>query len=206
MIVDNTELIKKLMTPCKEGEFYMLMILHRAKDGKTKYEPADKKISQQTIKTYYISSPEYLDYKMNEIKDMCEMFNARAVINLNKKSWKQITLKGLEIMAGAIAHEEWKSIKSVVDSACGQTGACDKDKSWIVDVDTKDEMELAALMQIVDQCKPIGIDKIKGIIPTVHGFHIISKPFDKEEFRKLYEKPIDLHDNNPTLLYYKEVE
>ena len=103
MIIDNTEQIKKLIANCGKDEFYMLQILHRAKDGKTPYEPEGKKISRQTVKTYYISSPEYLDYKMNEIRDLCRMFNARAYINLNKKSWGQISLKSLEILAGVIA-------------------------------------------------------------------------------------------------------
>ena len=45
MIIDNTEQIKKLIAGCGKDEFYMLQILHRSKDGKTPYEPEDKKIS-----------------------------------------------------------------------------------------------------------------------------------------------------------------
>ena len=39
MIIDNTEQIKKLIARCGKDEFYMLQILHRAKDGKTPYDP-----------------------------------------------------------------------------------------------------------------------------------------------------------------------
>ena len=39
MIIDNTEQIKKLISNCGKDEFYMLQVLHRAKDGKTPYEP-----------------------------------------------------------------------------------------------------------------------------------------------------------------------
>ena len=207
MVIDNTELIKELIAGCGKNEFYLLQILHRSKDGKTKYEPDDKKISQQTVKTYYISSPEYLDYKMNEIKDLCELFNARAYINLNKKSWKQISLKSLEILASTIAKGDsdpmvYNSVKSIMDSACGQTGACDKNKTWIVDVDTKNWNEVEEIKNIIEQCSPLGINKIVKVIPTLHGYHIISKPFNKDEFRKMYQNQIDIHDNNPTLLYF----
>lgn len=206
MIIDNTEQIKKLIANCGKDDFYMLQILHRSKDGKTPYEPEGKKISQQTVKTYYISSPEYLDYKMNEIRDLCKMFNARAYINLNKKSWKQISLKSLEILASAIAKGDndpntYRDVKTIVDSACGQTGACDKNKTWIVDVDTKDEDEVKTIIDVIEQCEPFDGQKVVAIIPTLHGFHIISKPFNKQRFHQLYDKEIDIHDNNPTLLF-----
>jgi hypothetical protein len=204
MIIDNTEQIKKLIANCGKDEFYMLQILHRSKDGKTKYEPADKKISQQTIKTYYISSPEYLDYKMSEIKDLCHLFNARAYINLNKKSWEQIALKSLEILAHTIIKKEWHSIKSITDTAYGQTGACDKNKTWIVDVDTKDENMLKEVIDVICKCEPLDVEKVVDVIPTLHGYHIISKPFNKMEFYENYSRSIDIHDNNPTLLYFKE--
>ena len=205
MIIDNTEQIKKLIAGCQPGEFYMLQILHRAKDGKTPYEPEGKTISQQTVKTYYISSPEYLDYKMNEIRDLCKLFNARAYINLNKKSWKQISLKSLEILASAIAKGDndpnnYKDVKTIVDSACGQTGACDKNKTWVVDVDTKDLSVLEEIKGIIGQCEPLG-DKIVATIPTLHGYHLITKPFNKAKFANVYGLPLDIHDNNPTVLY-----
>lgn len=204
MIIDNTEQIKKLIANCGKDEFYMLQILHRSKDGKTKYEPAGKKISQQTIKTYYISSPEYLDYKMSEIKDLCHLFNARAYINLNKKSWEQIALKSLEVLAQTIIKKEWHSIKSIIDTACGQTGACDKNKTWIVDVDTKDENMLKEVIDVIGKCEPLDVGKVVDVIPTLHGYHIISKPFNKMKFYENYSHSIDIHDNNPTLLYFKE--
>ena len=208
MIIDNTEIIKKLIAGCQPGEFYMLQILHRAKDGKTPYEPEGKTISQQTVKTYYISSPEYLDYKMTEIRDMCEMFNARAYINLNKKSWRQISLKSLGILAGIIEKadgnpDEWRGVKTIIDSACGQTGACDKNKTWVVDVDTKETIELETIKNVIDQCEPLGDEKVVATIPTLHGYHLITKPFNKAKFANIYGLPLDIHDNNPTVLYMK---
>jgi hypothetical protein len=193
----------------------MLQILHRSKDGKTPYEPEDKKISQQTVKTYYISSPEYLDYKMAEIRDLCEMFNARAYINLNKKSWRQISLKSLGILAGIIEKadnnpDEWRGVKTIIDSACGQTGACDKNKTWVLDIDTKEEKELTLVKGLIGMCEPLDTEKVVDVLPTIHGYHIISKPFNKQKFMMNYEtihkianEPVEdiIKDNNPTILY-----
>lgn len=214
MIVDNTEQIKKLIAGCSEDEFYMMQIIHRTKDGHTKYEPQDQKSREQVIKTYFISSPEYIDKKMEEIKDLCRMFNARAIINLNRKSWRQVGLKSLELTAQALmkeGHKEeekwWKHLRSSVESACGQTGACDGNKTWVIDVDTKDEDTLTGIEQIIEDCEPLNMRKIVALIPTPHGYHLISKPFNKQKFKTLFNaafpeiKDDPIKDNNPTILY-----
>lgn len=220
MIIDNTEQIKKLITGCGKDEFYMLQIIHRTKDGHTKYEPQDKKSREQVIKTYFVSGPDYLDKKMEEIKDLCRVFNARAMFNLNRKSWKQISLKSLELMAQALGKEGneenwWKPVRSVVESACGQTGACDKNKTWVLDIDTKEEKELTLVKGLIDICEPLDTEKVVDILPTVHGYHIISKPFNKQKFMLNYEtihkinnEPVEdiIKDNNPTILYVESNE
>lgn len=216
MIINNLEKINRLIYDCGEDEFYMLQIIHRTKDGHTKYEPQEGKSHEQVIKTYYVSSPDYLTKKMPEIIDLCKMFNARAMFNLNKKSWKQISLKSLELMAQAIGkegHEQkwWKSVRSIVESACGQTGACDGNKVWVLDIDTKDKEELLLVRNIVDACEPIDKDKIIDVFPTIHGYHLLTRPFDNKTFKKLYDESHGetesiIKPNNPTILYAKTQE
>ena len=197
MKVDNFDLIKKHIHTSEDGsEFYMLQIMRRTKD-QVGYEGKRK---QSIVKSYFISSPEYLESKRDEIIGLCEMFNARAYINLNKKSYKQVSLKALEILAGKIAHEDY-NIKSLYESACGQTGACDGLKTWIVDFDSKDLDELDRIKNIIDSIDPKGVDKIVETIPTRHGYHLITRPFNKKAFYEMYNEAIDLHDNNPTILY-----
>ena len=72
MIIDNFERIKKLIN-CKEGEFYLLQIIHRSKDGLTKFDGDVEKshFSNKTLKSYYISNSEYLDKKKAEIVEIC---------------------------------------------------------------------------------------------------------------------------------------
>ena len=196
MKVDNFDLIKKHIHSSDSNEFYMLQIMRRTKDQKG----YDGKHKQSIIKSYFISSVEYLDSKRDEIVGLCEMFNARAYINLNKKSYKQVSLKALEILAGKIAHEEY-DIRSLFESACGQTGACDGLKTWIVDFDSKDLDELDRIKNIIDSIDPKGVSKIVETVPTRHGYHLITRPFNKKAFYEMYNNSIDIHDNNPTILY-----
>lgn len=196
MKVDNFDLIKKHIHSSDSNEFYMLQIMRRTKDQKG----YDGKHKQSIIKSYFISSVEYLDSKRDEIVGLCEMFNARAYINLNKKSYKQVSLKALEILAGKIAHEEY-DIRSLFESACGQTGACDGLKTWIVDFDSKDLDELDRIKNIIDSIDPKGVSKIVETVPTRHGYHLITRPFNKKAFYEMYNEKIDIHDNNPTILY-----
>lgn len=196
MKVDNFDLIKKHIHSSDSNEFYMLQIMRRTKDQKG----YDGKHKQSIIKSYFISSVEYLESKRDEIIGLCEMFNARAYINLNKKSYKQVSLKALEILAGKIAHEEY-DIRSLFESACGQTGACDGLKTWIVDFDSRDLDELDRIKNIIDSIDPKGVSKIVETVPTRHGYHLITRPFNKKAFYEMYNESIDIHDNNPTLVY-----
>ena len=197
MKVDNFDLIKKHIHTSEDGsEFYMLQIMRRTKDQKG-YEGKHR---QSIIKTYFISSVEYLDSKRDEIIGLCEMFNARAYINLNKKSYKQVSLKALEILAGKIAHEDY-NIKSLFESACGQTGACDGQKTWLVDFDSKDLDELDRIKNIINSIEPKGVNKIVETVPTRHGYHLITRPFNKKAFYEMYNENIDIHKDNPTILY-----
>jgi hypothetical protein len=111
-----------------------------------------------------------------------------------------VSLKALAILAGKISQEDY-NIKTLFESAAGQTGACDGDKSWIVDFDSKDLDELEVIKDIINNVEPIGSDKIIETVPTRHGYHLISKPFNKKAFYEKYNKNLDLHDNNPTVLY-----
>ena len=197
MKVDNFDLIKKHINTSEDGnEFYMLQIMRRTKDQKGH----EGKHKQSIIKSYFISSPEYLEMKRDEIVKLCEMFNARAYINLNKKSYKQVSLKALAILAGKISQEDY-NIKTLFESAAGQTGACDGLKTWVVDFDSKDLDELERIKNIIEMVEPIGVNKIVETVPTRHGYHLITRPFNKKTFNELYNKNLDIHDNNPTLVF-----
>lgn len=205
MEVNNIELIKPFINS-NEGEFYLLQLIHRSKDGLTKFDSDGKKFYNKTIKSYYVTSPEYLDRKMDEIKELCHLFNARAYINLNKKSRRQIAFKTITNITQYLYEGDYSKHIPMIDASCGQTGACDKNKSWLVDIDTKDIAFVDDIKQMINSVNPLYCeDKILLTVPTIKGYHLISQPFRKDEFRKIYEKKypgkLDIHDNNPTILY-----
>ena len=74
---------------------------------------------------------------------------------------------------------------------------------WVVDIDgpTDNRAVNNILLFIERECQPIG-SKFKALIPTKNGFHLITTPFDMSTFAKRYPN-IDVHKNNPTLLYFK---
>ena len=87
------------------------------------------------------------------------------------------------------------------ESAAGQTGACDGLKTWLVDFDSKDIDELNRLKDIIESVEPKDVEKIVETVPTRNGYHLITRPFNKKEFNELYNESIDIHKDNPTLIY-----
>jgi hypothetical protein len=71
---------------------------------------------------------------------------------------------------------------------------------WIVDIDDKDEKELAKTIAILDETRPEG-NKVEAVIPTKSGYHLITKRFDVKSFSEKYPE-IDIQRKNPTLLYF----
>jgi hypothetical protein len=91
--------------------------------------------------------------------------------------------------------------KGLFDSVVGQLKT--NEKRWIVDVDTKDQVELDAIKYNINRfCRPEG-DKVESTIPTKNGYHLITERFDVMEFKKHFPT-IDIQKKNPTLLYLPE--
>ena len=87
--------------------------------------------------------------------------------------------------------------QGLFDSVVGQIKTLEK--RWIVDVDTKDEEVVNQIANLVDMVRPEG-SKIKAVIPTKNGYHLITERFDVVQFGKHYPE-VDIQKKNPTLLY-----
>lgn len=196
-MIDNLEIIKPLLNFDEEGDFYMLYIFKRKKDQPE--GERDNHQSVRTIKTYCIDSIEYLDKRYDEIKQLCEIFKARAYIHIQKQNHKDVAMNMIteivhRIQSGQINQQH------VFDSVVGQIKT--REKRWIVDVDTKLWITAHAIHQYINECRPEG-EKVEAVIPTKNGFHFITKKFDVIEFKNRYPE-IDIAKKNPTLLYYPE--
>lgn len=203
-MIDNIEQIKPLMNFTDEGDFYMLYVFKRKKDQPE--GERDNHQSVRTIKSYCVSSIGYLDTRYDEIKQLCEIFKARAYIHVQKQNHKDVSLNMMVALAQRIQDGNHKQ-QGLFDSVVGQLKT--HEKRWIVDIDTKSLSVKNRIINIIENIKPVGVDsKIEAIIPTKNGVHLITKKFDILEFNKKMEVKVnmipDIQKKNPTLLYYPE--
>lgn len=197
-MIDNIERIKDLLNFENEGDFYMLYVFKRKKDQPE--GERDNHQSVRTIKTYCVKSIEYLEKRYDEIKQLCEMFKARAYIHVQKQNHKDVSLNMMVALAQRIQDGNLKQ-QHLFDSVVGQLKT--REKRWIIDIDTKDEQEVNTIKFTINKlCRPFG-DKIWELIPTKSGYHLITDRFDVMQFKTSYPD-IDIQKKNPTLLYYPD--
>lgn len=194
-MINNIEIIKRLLNFDNEGDFYMLYVFKRKKD-----QPEGEKDNHQsvrTIKSYCVTSIEYLEKRYDEIIQLCEMFKARAYIHIVKQNHKDVAMNMITEIVNRIQSGQINQ-KNVFDSVVGQIKTTEK--RWIIDVDDKDTKELVRIVEVIHATRPEG-DKLEACVPTKNGYHLITKRFDVEMFRNVFPH-IDIQKKNPTLLYY----
>jgi len=197
-MIDNIDVVKSLLNFTEPGDFYMLYVFKRKKDQPE--GERDNHQSVRTIKTYCVDSLEYLDKRYDEIKQLCEMFKARAYIHVQKQNHRDVSLDMLATLAERIKNGA-QNQKGLFDSVVGQIKT--QEKRWIVDVDTKDKKFLRDITMDLMEIQPVG-SKVEKVIPTKNGFHLITQKFNVMEFKKKYPD-VDIQKKNPTLLYYPNV-
>ena len=193
-MIDNIKEIKELLNFSDKNDFYMLYVFKRKKDQPE--GERDNHQSVRTIKTYCIDSVEHLDKRYDEIKQLCEMFKARAYIHVQKQNHMDVSLDMLALLAERIKNGV-KNQKGLFDSVVGQIKT--QEKRWIIDVDTKDKKFLRDITMDLMEIQPVG-DKIEKVIPTKNGFHLITCKFNVLEFKEKYPD-VEIQKKNPTLLF-----
>ena len=191
-MVDNIKLILPLLTFNCKDDFYYLQILQRKKEN------PQLGSNSRVIKNYYITSEDYLINRYDEIIELCKVFNARAMIRLNKRSFEKVGYKTMVNLSNTIMNKEFSFLSKSYDRACG-LGHNDKNKKWILDVDNVDEISPIMMSYIDNKCEPVG-SKCLTIVKSKSGFHLITKPFNVDTFTKHYYN-IEIHKDNPTNLY-----
>ena len=179
----------------------MLYVLKRKKDQTT-----DKSNHQsvRTIKTYCVESVEYLEKRYDEIKELCEMFKARAYIHVQKQSHHDVSLNMLVALAERIRNGQHRQ-QHLFDSVVGQLKTLEK--RWIIDIDgiSIDGFAHAPFYKemrryISELQNETGKEVEMTFIPTRAGFHIIASPFNLQKFKERYPE-VEVHKKNPTLLF-----
>jgi hypothetical protein len=191
MTVNNFDKIRDFIS-FEENTFYFLQIIKRRKEN------PEMQTGQQVLKSYYINSVEYLDRKREDIIKLCEDNNARAYINLNKRSYEKVAIQMIKYLADAVYNKQHENCKNAFEKIAGRNNA-DADKKWILDVDTKDQKLITEITAFIQTQRPEG-DKVHIILETKAGFHILCSPFDPREMGKRFPE-IEIKKDNPTILY-----
>jgi len=201
-MVNNKDLIIPLLTFPKIGDaFYWVTVLQRKKDHKGERLGGSNNNSR-AIKSYYINSLEKLEIHWEEMVKLAELFNARVSINLNPRSFEKAGFQLLSKVAHQMENRDFYNIRKAYDSVLGNYHS-EMDKRWLVDLDSEDLDKRDEIIGTINILQNKILDRsyrILAIIPSKSGEHIITNPFNKEEFSKFYPN-IDIHGNNPTLLY-----
>ena len=200
--IDNINTIKRLLNFENEGDFYMLYVFKRKKDQPE--GERDNHQSVRTIKTYCVDSIEYLEKRYDEIKQLCEMFKARAYIHVQKQNHKDVSLNMMVALAQRIQDGNLRQ-QHLFDSVVGQLKT--HEKRWIIDIDNVSTDSFAhaeyytSMREYINELQEeAGKDKSMAFVKTKSGFHIITQPFNVMKFNERYPD-VDVQKKNPTLLY-----
>lgn len=190
MTIDNFDLVKSYIIESDPGfdsdddKYYTIEVIICRKDN------PKMKGAQRAINVYYINKTSDLDNLKNDIISMCLVFNARAYISVNHRSYEHVTKDVLVALANRIANNDYKKPYSIFQS-CSSKYVDSSCKRWVVDCDKEDAAILNLtideftdkIISVIDSCIPNGAKALK-VVPTVTGKHIICKPFNVIEFEK----------------------
>lgn len=190
MSVDNFDQISKLLSWGSEDEFYFCQVLKRKKENR------ELGSNSHVVKTYYLKKLEDLEKDKGEMICLAEYHNARVCINLNKRSFERTCYHTLQKITDQIMSRDFSQVRKAYNSVCGLFAK--GDKTWIVDIDEAGRQS-NEILKFIDTLQPEG-NKLIDIIPTKHGVHLITQPFNLKDFKEVYPH-IDIHKNNPTILY-----
>jgi len=202
MTVDNFEQIKSLLVFDTEDDFYHLQILKRKK------EHLDLGSNSLVIKTYYVTSAEYLEMKRVEITQLCDFHSARAYINLNRRSFEKIAFNTLKKITDQIMNRDFRSVRKAYESTCS-VHSNEPHRKWVLDVDWEDygddedrqKEALIAIRQNVELLlQEAGKELTVHVIKTKNGVHLITPAFNAQTFKEQFPE-VDIQKNNPTILY-----
>lgn len=212
MVVNNFETIKNILN--FDGKsVYLVWLVMRNKDGNTQAKGNNR---NRTIKSYYFLTKEQLEMRQEEIIKLCDLFNCRAYIGINKKPMNKVLFQLQNTLTDYMqqyfgGNEFIPNIHALVDSSvmkCGTEGR----RMWIVDIDTKDRNQIEAIVKIINFCRSSFDCNVINELQTAHGVHLITHPFEIPQYEKLINENTEIREfpeikkEGLTLLYANLVE
>jgi len=208
-MIDNFEIIEPLLKWNSDDDFYFLQIIQRKKDAVEGEKVNGCNNNSRLVKAYYVKSLDYLEFIKPEVIELCKVFNARAGINLNKRSFEKTALQTLKLVTDNLINKNYDKINKAYSSACGKFSH-DKNKKWIIDIDKEDLPFVNEIAVAIALCDSSGGSNYIAAIPSKTGLHLITTPFNTIQFKELLQDimlehdvilHLDIQKNNPTNLY-----
>lgn len=198
-MIDNFDILSGWFNNLIDSrDFFFVQVIQRRKDCKidTNYN---------VIKDYYFFNEETFLSKKEEIITLCKAFNARAYFWVNPRNCKEVQYELIRETLKAIEVGAYK-LFSNLSKAIGHKRSSNFKPIWILDFDTKDTELITKYLDIAMGCKHAGSSLVFDLIPTVNGYHALTKGFDLKQFTQQLAiaklDSIDIHKDNPTVLYY----
>lgn len=196
MKVNNIDQVREEILRFSEDKTHVhtIMILQRGKDGKP----------NRNLKQYHINCIEDYDKISASIPDYCESHEARAYISINPKDIVDVGFNIISKTAGLMKSKQYDALYDIFNKAMGESKTVGE-KRWLVDIDTKN---VSIVKTIYDICVVFS-SEIYSFLETKNGFHIITKGFNPNEFKKVLDSHLTLDkgmceilkDQPNTLLY-----
>lgn len=197
MEINNFSIIEPLMHFSEDrSSFYFIQIIKRRKDKGNE----DMERGERLVKAYFIDKPLTESLK-NEMISIAKVTNSRIYMTLSPCIKERVVKQCAKDFFDRVCNENYNGLHGVLHTACGLNSTC-VGKLFLVDIDTKDEKYIERVEKIINGLSPTAdTNKIVVKVPTLNGYHLICKPFDRNIF-KLHFRDIDIHPHNPTLVYY----
>ena len=203
-----------------EGEsdmFFNIQIIKRKKDVKEDGSNENEVTkSSKLVKVFNVclwDSYKAMEKLYPEIKKICDSENARAMVNLQPKSYEKVNIKAVKKILDNMESHRYNHfvdntkgfMQSVIDDSTASSLSYSNVKFWVVDMDKlvlgdgslEGEVSFNQRVKIVKDFieKHIG-KKIMGKnteivieeFPSKNGLHLITRPFDVNYFTDNYEK------------------
>ena len=199
-MINNFEIFKNHLNFHNERSFYFVQILKRKKEN------PEMKSYSLPIESFYIFSLEQFERVMPHIIEKCEQNRARAYIKMNTLDANSVGLEAISVLTQELRQGNWKSLSKAFNSACGICGKQDgTEKLYLVDIDEQDYSKVVEVEEYINSLNPVDNRyKIKMVVPTKNGWHLLSTGFDMQIFKQTYSN-VDVHKDGIVLLYYPDV-
>ena len=190
-MVDNWKYFADKLNFTNPTKFYLVQLQQRKKDDES------FSANNRTIKSYFINTREEFLALESEIKKLSDETKSRVYIRLNRRSFEDVALQVNKDLAQMLQDRNFQHLKSLVPSAAGNVCSEKKeDRLWLIDID-----DMSYFDKVIDFLFGIDPGIFEDTIETLHGVHIITHKFDSKLFKEKFPN-IDLHKDNPTLLYF----